>query len=84
MTITPTMRALTELDCRLTGGLDISLLWSPEEGSVYVTVTDDSAPESFTFEVDAADARDAFLHPFAYAAAKRVPYASARRAPVYA
>ena len=65
--LTPT--DLRELDARQGDGLDIRLLWDPATNDVVVTVEDSRTDDFLTFVVDPADARDAFHHPFAYAAA---------------
>jgi hypothetical protein len=42
-----------------------------------VLVVDSKLDESFELDVDPADALDAFKHPFAYAAFRRVAYRTA-------
>jgi hypothetical protein len=56
-----------ELDHRYTDGIDVRLLWDQGTGNVSVSVQDGRSGESFELPVDAADALDAFRHPFAYA-----------------
>jgi hypothetical protein len=56
-----------ELDSRETDGLEITLVWYPAENAVAVRVFDTRTSERHEIPVDAADARDAFEHPFAYA-----------------
>jgi len=56
-----------ELDSRSGDGLDIRLLWDPDD-SLTVTVADARSEEFFVIPVAAADAREAFNHPFAFAA----------------
>lgn len=58
-----------ELDARCGDGLDIRLLWDPADGAVTVTVADARTEELFVIPVAPGDARHAFAHPFAYAAA---------------
>ena len=84
MTITTTLRPLTELDRRENDGIVVALLWSRDDGRVLVAVTDSGSGSSFTFEVAASDALDAFHHPFAYAAARDVDYGADAREPVHA
>jgi hypothetical protein len=55
-----------ELDRRSTSGLDVTLLWSRRSGMVFVCVDDAAADAGFHLIVDAADALDAFRHPYAY------------------
>src|SRR5215211_8995275 len=59
---------LRELDSRSGDGLDIRLLWDPADDSLAVTVADARSEEFFVIPVAAADAREAFNHPFAFAA----------------
>ena len=56
-----------ELDHRSGDGLDVTLLWRPATDQIFVAVTDERRGASIEIEVDPAHARDAFLHPFAYA-----------------
>ena len=84
MTITTTLRPLTELDRRANDGVEVALLWSRDDGAVFVTVTDEGADDTFTIEVGPSDALDAFHHPFAYAAARGVDYRSGSRVAVHA
>jgi hypothetical protein len=60
---------LTELDHRSADGIEISLLWSRETNSLFVTVDDSRSGESFEVHAPAEKALDVFRHPFAYAAA---------------
>jgi hypothetical protein len=59
--------ALRELDRRINYGFDVRLLWNPESDRVLVAVEDQRYSFSLSFQVDPADALDAFQHPFAYA-----------------
>jgi hypothetical protein len=65
MTTTQTAR---ELDYREGDGLEVTLAWYPEDDAIAVKVLDTRTGERFEFPVDPASARDAFDHPFAYAA----------------
>jgi hypothetical protein len=64
---------IRELDRRSTGGIDVRLLWNPRKNSVLVAVDDERSGDRFAFEVDGADALEAFQHPYAYAAPPRSP-----------
>jgi hypothetical protein len=66
-TLTPTDMA-RELDYRESDGLEVRLVWYPAENAVAVRVFDTRIGERFEVSVNAADARDAFNHPYAYAA----------------
>jgi hypothetical protein len=62
---TPTLR---ELDHRVSDGIDVRMLWRPQDDRVLVDVSDAKTGESFTLEVGADQrALDVFHHPFAYA-----------------
>ena len=55
-----------ELDQRTADGLTVTLEWNPATAALRVVVLDrESAAVSFA--VRAADASDAFVHPFVYA-----------------
>jgi len=56
-----------ELDRRSNDGIDVALLWNPRTDRLFVAVEDDRHGDSFELEVEAADALDAFRHPYAYA-----------------
>ena len=56
-----------ELDHRGADGIHVSLLWHSLTNSVLVAVVDDATGAQFEFDVDAADALDAFRHPYVYA-----------------
>jgi hypothetical protein len=56
-----------ELDHRSGDGLEVTLLWRAATNQVVVAVRDERRDASIEIEVDPARARDARLHPFAYA-----------------
>lgn len=60
------LHGLRELDQRSGNGLEVTLLWSPRSGSVYVCVQDDQTDTGFHYAVDPADALAAFRHPYGY------------------
>ena len=66
-----------ELDSRSGNGIDVTLLWDPHTNVLCVAVVDEREGASFRFEVDAADALDAFRHPYAYANSGHETYALA-------
>jgi hypothetical protein len=66
-TLTPTDMA-RELDSRESDGLEVTLVWYPAEDAIAVKVLDTRTGERFEFPVAPSQARDAFDHPFAYAA----------------
>ena len=57
-----------ELAHRLTGSVEVLLLWKPESGAVELRMHDLVTAEGFEIRVPPADAMDAFRHPYAYAA----------------
>jgi hypothetical protein len=63
-----TSSTLRELDHRVNDGIDVQLLWRPEDDRVLVAVSDARTGHAFTITV-AADQRalDVFHHPYAYA-----------------
>ena len=59
---------LRELDSRVSDGIEVRLLWRPEDDRAVVAVSDAKTGESFTLEVGADQrALDVFHHPYAYA-----------------
>jgi hypothetical protein len=56
-----------ELDRRRGEGIDVTLLWDPQTNRVFVAVADERHGSSFEVDVEAADAFDAFHHPYTYA-----------------
>ena len=56
---------LRELDSRNTNGITVTLLWSPETEETYVEISTNESCE--VFPVPAAEARQAFDHPYVYA-----------------
>jgi hypothetical protein len=75
-----------ELDTRAGDGVEVSLLWFKPTNCVFVAVHDTRTGESFTLDIDPADALDAFQHPYAYAAFRGVDYdgGTRNRVAVYA
>jgi len=63
--------ALTELDSRSADGLEVSLLWNPDSGTVFIAVFDAKHDSESIMEIPADKARDAFNHPYAYLYAKQ-------------
>ena len=55
-----------QLDQRTADGLEVTLEWNPETDALRIVVVDRER-EAVTFPVSAADAPDAFVHPFIYA-----------------
>ena len=55
-----------QLNQRTADGLAVTLEWNPATDALRIVVVD-HASETVTFAVRAADASDAFVHPFIYA-----------------
>jgi len=66
-----TIKELTEsreLAHRTNDGFDVTLFWSKASNRVTISVFHARSATALEFEVDGADALDAFNHPYAYAA----------------
>ena len=68
MTITE-LTEWRELAHRTNDGFDVTLFWSMASNRVTISVFHARSATALEFEVDGADALDAFNHPYAYAAA---------------
>ena len=66
-----------ELDSRSNDGVEVTLLWQTGTDELVVEVVDTKLGDAFRLAVDAADALDAFHHPYAYAASRGVEYEAA-------
>ena len=58
--------ALRELARRTADHLDVTLYWCPAERYVVVSVVDERDGAAWCVDARAADALEAFRHPFAY------------------
>jgi hypothetical protein len=63
-----------ELAQRLSGTVEVLLLWQPEADQVELSVHDLATDAGFHLEVARANAMDAFYHPYAYAAMPESSY----------
>jgi hypothetical protein len=66
-----TIKELTErreLAHRTNDGIDVTLFWSKASNRVTISAFHAHTSTALEFEVDGADALDAFNHPYAYAA----------------
>lgn len=66
MAIPLDMTDLTELDYRNTNGIEVFLLWNSRTGDTFISVCDSQEDSEFCYPVSAANAADAFQHPYAY------------------
>jgi len=57
-----------ELDYRDNDGIEVSLVWNRADNSLTVFTYDSRTDERLAIAVDPAQAREVFLHPYAYAA----------------
>lgn len=63
------LHTMRELGSRTNDGIDVRLLWEPDDGRIAIAVADSKRGEQFGFEVsDRERAREAFQHPFSYGA----------------
>jgi len=62
-----TRQEFVELDTRQNDGYTVSLEWQRETGQTQIVVGDIRTASQLVFPVPAADAGDAFRHPFRYA-----------------
>jgi hypothetical protein len=67
--VVTTPSAYRQLNQRTADGLAVALEWNPATYGLRIVVMD-HASETVTFPVRAADASDAFVHPFIYADAR--------------
>jgi hypothetical protein len=60
---------------RKNAGIQVTLLWAEDTNAISVLVRDDGTDDQFELSVEpAADALDAFEHPYAYAAWRGVDH----------
>jgi hypothetical protein len=72
------MKTLThELLVRETNGIEVALVWRREADTLAVVVNDERIGSSFEIDAPRDRALDAFHHPFAYAAAQGIEFATA-------
>jgi hypothetical protein len=67
-----------ELAQRLSGTVEVQLLWQPEIDRVHLSVRDLATGAGFDIAVPRANAIDAFYHPYAYAARRENSYQVSR------
>lgn len=59
------VQARRELAHRVSGGIDVTLYWSPVDNGTTVEVWDSASEETIVFGVRPERALEAFYHPFA-------------------
>jgi hypothetical protein len=77
---TSTATERRELAQRSSYAIEVTLFWTESTNLVTIEVIDPHSADGLEFEVDGSAALDAFNHPFAYAATRRVRRAQARPA----
>jgi hypothetical protein len=65
---------MKEIAHRTSDGIEVVLFWRRGDALLTVAVADERTGAYFEFDVEAAQALDAFHHPYAYAAFRGVPY----------
>jgi hypothetical protein len=83
-TMTAAQSPYRELAHRANDGVEVALFWGSEDNRLLLVVDDSRSGDLFEIEVSAAEALDAFDHPYAYAAQRGVQYAAGLRMPVSA
>lgn len=76
----PIVRPRRELAHRVSGGIEVRLYWSPDDGSITVEVWQPESEVTLLLEVAPERALEAFYHPFAQlraASVELVPVADA-------
>jgi hypothetical protein len=66
MTAIEFFQPLRELARRISGGMEITLYWSPADNSTRIEVWQPGSRETLAFPVPPEHALDAFYHPFAH------------------
>ena len=69
---------LRELARRISSGTDVTLLWNERTGALTVSVRNLGTGAHFQFAARPDEALHAFYHPYACAAAQRLPRADVR------
>ena len=65
-TAAPSLPHRRELARRLSGGIEVTLYWSPDDNTTYVEVSQPAIEEALRFSVPRERALDAFYHPFSH------------------
>ena len=66
------LTARRELAHRTSDGIETTLFWTHTSNRVTIAVLDTRSGEALEFDVDGGAALEAFNHPYAYAATRRV------------
>jgi hypothetical protein len=74
MPVSSPAQGYRELAHRATDGLEIVLLWHQPSNGIMVAVSDARTGAYFELDAPPEEALEVFHHPYAYAAARGVPY----------
>jgi hypothetical protein len=74
MPVSSPSQGYRELAYRATDGLEIVLLWHQSSDGIMVAVSDERTGAYFELDAAPEEALQVFDHPYAYAAARGVPY----------
>ena len=72
MAVVIPLRSICELDSRMSGGLEVTLLWNRRSDELTVCVRDSHTGSYFELHAERDNALDVFHHPYAYAAARGI------------
>lgn len=62
----PSLAHRRELARRRSGGIEVTLYWSPDDNTTHVEVWQAASEEALRFNVARESALDAFYHPFSH------------------
>jgi hypothetical protein len=71
--ITP-LQPICELASRVSDGIEVTMLWHRRSDDLTIRVSDTRTGVEFELVAGRNNALDIFHHPFAYAAARGIPY----------
>ena len=69
-TVASSLAHRRELARRLSGGIEVTLYWSPDDNTTSVEVSQSATEEALLFNVPRERALDAFYHPFSHLTAE--------------
>lgn len=72
MAVVTPLHPICELDSRMSGGLEVTLLWNRRSDELTVCVRDSHTGSYFELQAEHDNALDVFHHPYAYAAARGI------------
>ena len=72
MAVVTLLHPICELDSRISGGIEVTLLWNRKSDELTVCVRDSHTGAYFELRAERDNALDVFHHPYAYAAARGI------------